>query len=185
LVCSALSSDVFTHAMDVTQRGRVSSRFVDGYSPNWISLLYNDQSFRKIWHEPLNLIDIMNWPLFAGSVFGALAVLLGAYGAHGLDSVFEKSAKVGKAFESAVIYQIFHSLLLVVLGLGTYIQSFRLPSYVWATLIVSIFFFCFSIYGWVLLDFDWLRSLTPFGGIGFVCSWLMLAHLAWAKRNRV
>ena len=120
-----------------------------------------------------------NWPLFAGAIFGSSSVLLAAYGAHGLEHVFLANPRMRIAYGNAVDFQMLHSLLLVVLGLTLYIPKFRLPAYLWKTVFLSIILFCLSIYLWVFGGPDWLGKVTPFGGIGFVLSWLMLIRIIW------
>jgi uncharacterized membrane protein YgdD (TMEM256/DUF423 family) len=120
-----------------------------------------------------------NWPLFAGSIFGSSSVLLAAYGAHGLEQVFLTTPKMRIAYGNAVDFQMLHSLLLVILGLTLYIPKFRLPAYLWKMVLLSIILFCMSIYLWVFGGPNWLVRVTPFGGMGFVLSWLMLIRLTW------
>lgn len=125
----------------------------------------------------------INWPLFAGAIFGSSSVLLAAYGAHGLEQVFLTTPKMRIAYGNAVDFQMLHSLLLVILGLTLYIPKFRLPAYLWKTLLLSIILFCMSIYLWVFGGPNWLVRVTPFGGIGFVLSWLMLIRIIWLNSS--
>ena len=124
-----------------------------------------------------------NWPLFAGAIFGSSSVLLAAYGAHGLEQVFLTTPKMRIAYGNAVDFQMLHSLLLVILGLTLYIPKFRLPAYLWKTLLLSIILFCMSIYLWVFGGPNWLVRVTPFGGMGFVLSWLMLIRIIWLNSS--
>ena len=55
--------------------------------------------------------------LLLGAASGASSVLLGAYGAHGLEEIFNDVPRKRTAYGNAVDYQMIHSLLLVVLGL--------------------------------------------------------------------
>jgi uncharacterized membrane protein YgdD (TMEM256/DUF423 family) len=125
----------------------------------------------------------INWPLFAGAIFGSSSVLLAAYGAHGLEQVFLATPKMRIAYGNAVDFQMLHSLLLVILGLTLYIPKFRLPAYLWKTLLLSIILFCMSIYLWVFGGPNWLVRVTPFGGMGFVLSWLMLIRIIWLNSS--
>ncbi|MDA8989305.1 DUF423 domain-containing protein [Opitutales bacterium] len=125
----------------------------------------------------------INWPLFAGAIFGSSSVLLAAYGAHGLEQVFLTTPKMRIAYGNAVDFQMLHSLLLVILGLTLYIPKFRLPAYLWKTLLLSIILFCMSIYLWVFGGPNWLVRVTPFGGMGFVLSWLMLIRIIWLNSS--
>ena len=125
----------------------------------------------------------INWPLFAGAIFGSSSVLLAAHGAHGLEQVFLTTPKMRIAYGNAVDFQMLHSLLLVILGLTLYIPKFRLPAYLWKTLLLSIILFCMSIYLWVFGGPNWLVRVTPFGGMGFVLSWLMLIRIIWLNSS--
>jgi len=125
----------------------------------------------------------INWPLFAGAIFGSSSVLLAAYGAHGLEQVFLTTPKMRIAYGNAVDFQMLHSLLLVILGLTLYIPKLRLPAYLWKTLLLSIILFCMSIYLWVFGGPNWLVRVTPFGGMGFVLSWLMLIRIIWLNSS--
>ena len=124
-----------------------------------------------------------NWPLFAGAILGSSSVLLAAYGAHGLEQVFLANPKMRIAYGNAVDFQILHSLLLVILGLTLYIPKFRLPAFLWKTVFLSIILFCLSIYLWVFGGPHWLLRVTPFGGMGFALSWLMLIRVIWLNSS--
>ncbi len=52
--------------------------------------------------------------ILTGIVFGMLGVLMGAFGAHGLKSVLADSAL--QSFETGVRYQMYHAILLVIIG---------------------------------------------------------------------
>jgi uncharacterized membrane protein YgdD (TMEM256/DUF423 family) len=53
----------------------------------------------------------MNLPLIVCAILGASSVLLGAYGAHGLVEKFSFFPKMKTAYENAVDYQMYHSLV--------------------------------------------------------------------------
>lgn len=124
-----------------------------------------------------------------GALGGASSVLLGAYGAHGLDEVFNEVPRKKVAYGNAVDYQMIHSLLLVVLGFfGT--RNEEPPSFLYSLngylLVASILLFSGTIYAWVFGGDDWLIKLTPIGGIGFFISWLLLGfqYKAIIKRQK-
>ena len=52
--------------------------------------------------------------LLTATIFGLLAIILGAFGAHGLEKVVEQSAL--DSFETGVRYQMYHALFLLLLG---------------------------------------------------------------------
>ena len=53
--------------------------------------------------------------LWIASVFGALAVILGAFGAHGLEKAVD--AKMLQRFHTGVEYQFYHTFALLIVGL--------------------------------------------------------------------
>ena len=122
-----------------------------------------------------------------GALGGASSVLLGAYGAHGLDEIFHEVPRKKVAYGNAVDYQMIHSLLLVVLGFFGKRNGeesgllYALNGYL---LVASILLFSGSIYAWVFGGDDWLIKLAPVGGIGFFISWLLLGfHYNESKGN--
>ncbi len=61
--------------------------------------------------------------IIIGAVFGALAVGTGAFGAHGLKARLEETDK-SDTYETAVRYQMYHALALVLVGLiGLQVQA--------------------------------------------------------------
>ena len=121
-----------------------------------------------------------------GALGGASSVLLGAYGAHGLEELFSEVPRKRTAYGNAVDYQMIHSLLLVVLGFfgSTNKLGARLLSINASLLVASMLLFSGSIYLWVFGGSDWLLKLTPAGGIGFVLSWLLLGFQVRAKNEK-
>src|SRR5688572_6997803 len=54
--------------------------------------------------------------LMAGSLFGALSVMIGAFGAHALRNLLTQTNRI-ETFETAVKYQFYHALALLLVGL--------------------------------------------------------------------
>ena len=54
--------------------------------------------------------------LIAGAVFGILAIVLGAFGAHALKKTFTEEQLA--SFETGVKYQMYHAILLLMIGLN-------------------------------------------------------------------
>ena len=92
----------------------------------------------------------MSLPLIVCAILGASSVLLGAYGAHGLVEKFSVFPKMKTAYENAVDYQMYHSLVILVLGVSSYIPRIKMPTYLWGSFTLSIVLFSFPIYIWVL-----------------------------------
>ncbi|WNH09364.1 DUF423 domain-containing protein [Thalassobellus suaedae] len=108
-----------------------------------------------------------------GAIFGMLSVILGAFGAHALKKIL--SSDQLHSFEVGVKYQMYHTIVLLVLGFNnTHISS---ATYWCFTL--GILLFSFSIYGLVLSDakgkkLRFLGPITPIGGLLLVIGWLQL-----------
>ena len=115
--------------------------------------------------------------LVIGSVSGLCYVLLGAFGAHGLQGLIPTSHL--EWWQKAVDYQAIHSLALMVCGLlGLQSRSILLAWSGWSFL-AGILLFSGSLYLMALTDLRSLGILTPFGGLAFLGGWLCLALAAW------
>lgn len=116
--------------------------------------------------------------LVIAGVCGALAVGLGAFGAHGLEPVLIKNGRLD-TFETAVNYHFYHTLGLLGLGiLALYKPDWKyISSAAWA-MVLGILIFSGSLYVLSLTGITWLGAITPIGGIGFIVGWLLLAYAA-------
>ncbi len=111
--------------------------------------------------------------LSIASISGALAVGIGAFGAHALKSKLEASNLLS-TYQTAVQYHFYHTLLLLAIGLVMYkIDSYWL-SYSAYTTIAGIFLFSGSLYALCLTNIRWLGAITPIGGVCFILGWLFL-----------
>lgn len=111
--------------------------------------------------------------LLAGAIFMALAVMLGAFGAHALKKIL--SPEMLTIYHTGVEYQFYHALGLLFIGLtGFHIQSKYLG---WAGLLLSIGIIIFSgsLYVLALSGIKALGAITPLGGISFIAGWICLA----------
>ena len=114
-----------------------------------------------------------HWLVLAG-FFGLTATLLGAYGAHGLAASGITASQLA-AFNTAVHYQFFHALALLVLG-WCGVRS-KVITFAGFAFLLGILGFCGSIYAMVLLGSKGLGLITPAGGLCFMLGW---AALIWA-----
>jgi len=118
----------------------------------------------------------VNWiATAAGS--GALAVLLGAFGAHGLKG--RVPAESIASWNTAVEYHLLHSVVLLALALWAG-QSGAAPTPQWTmrAFFAGILLFSGSIYGLVLGGPRVLGPVTPIGGVLLISGWLSLLGLA-------
>jgi uncharacterized membrane protein YgdD (TMEM256/DUF423 family) len=106
----------------------------------------------------------------------ALAVGLGAFGAHALANLVD--AKALANWQTAVLYHFMHALALLVLAVWI---RFGAPSYVvkvsWGLLLGTLLF-SGSLYAYVLTAWKPLVFLTPIGGSIWLVTWLVLAWLS-------
>jgi uncharacterized membrane protein YgdD (TMEM256/DUF423 family) len=94
-----------------------------------------------------------------------LAVALGAFGAHGLQSTLEGRGMVD-VWNKAVFYHFIHAIALLVLALyGTINRGACL------LLLIGILLFSGSLYLLALTSLRWLGPITPVGGLCFLAGW--------------
>jgi uncharacterized membrane protein YgdD (TMEM256/DUF423 family) len=119
----------------------------------------------------------MNKTIFTTAcVLGLLAVLLGAFGAHGLQKLVD--IKAVTSFETGVRYQMYHAFLLFVLGLMPNV-SLRAKRIIFYLVLSGLVLFSFSIYLLAinsLFDFDFkaIAFITPVGGALLIAAWGIL-----------
>ena len=112
--------------------------------------------------------------IITAAVLGALSVGIGAFGAHGLESTLTANNRLD-TFETAVKYQFYHTLALLLLGILmlNYDQSqFNVAA---ISFIVGIAIFSGSLYTLSLTNMTWLGAITPIGGLAFIVGWAYLA----------
>ena len=102
------------------------------------------------------------------AIAGALAVALGAFGAHGLKAVLEQN-HTAAIWEKAVFYHFVHALMLFILAGRTPLRQVA-----WFGFLVGIVLFSGSLYLLALTNIHWLGAITPFGGISFIIGWVCL-----------
>lgn len=115
--------------------------------------------------------------VFVG-ISGCLAVILGAFGAHGLAGKVEEGVLTVKdldAYKTAVYYQLFHTM--AILGVFAVKDKFPLYNKLTGTLFMTgIVLFSGSIYllstqALTGMNFRWLGPVTPLGGLCFIGAW--------------
>ena len=111
--------------------------------------------------------------LIFSSISGMIAVMLGAFGAHALQTKLESNGYLS-TYQTAVQYQIYHTLAL----LGIAIISSRLESnwlnYAGYSMSIGIIVFSGSLYLLCFSGMKWLGAITPIGGLAFILGWFFL-----------
>jgi uncharacterized membrane protein YgdD (TMEM256/DUF423 family) len=115
--------------------------------------------------------------LLLASIFGGLAVALGAFGAHALGN--RLTADQLNTFEIAVRYQFYHALALigVVVALGHW-PTAGMATWAGWLFVAGILIFSGSLYLLVFSGVRWLGAITPIGGVALIAGWLCLAWVA-------
>mgnify|MGYP001627197714 CR=1 FL=1 len=104
---------------------------------------------------------------------GFTAVLLGALGAHGPVHESLKAAGELDHWQTALQYHLAHALLLAILALHG--GSGRAHAWAWRLFFAGILLFSGSLYALALTQVRGLGAVTPFGGLGLMLGWLLLA----------
>jgi uncharacterized membrane protein YgdD (TMEM256/DUF423 family) len=140
-----------------------------------------------------SLVDLQSarrW-IMAGAALAGLAVVTGAFAAHGLDEKIvpkyqdlEAKTIAGQQvaapykylqdFKTAAEYQMYHALGLLAVGLLS-LRGRRTSLEVagWAFLL-GIVLFSGSLYLLVMTGQFWLGAVTPFGGVSYIVGWAAL-----------
>ncbi|WP_158974572.1 DUF423 domain-containing protein [Cellulophaga sp. L1A9] len=116
----------------------------------------------------------MNKTIFStGILFGTLAVVFGAFGAHGLKNLISPESIA--TFNTGVTYQMYHAIVLLVLGSVNKIPAAK-KKIIYGLFTAGIFLFSFSIYLLATntltgFDFKTIGFVTPIGGLCLILGW--------------
>jgi uncharacterized membrane protein YgdD (TMEM256/DUF423 family) len=103
------------------------------------------------------------------ALMGFLAVMLGAFGAHFLRGLLEKSGTT-QIWQTGVLYHLVHAVVLLVLS------GWRpVPRIAYNLILVGVIIFSGSLYTLALTNLKWLGAITPLGGLLMLGGWLVLA----------
>lgn len=118
--------------------------------------------------------------LIIGALLGALAVGLGAFGAHALKNLLTQNGRL-ETFDLAVRYHFYHTLALLLTGL--LMDKFQSSQLNYASLffLLGIILFSGSLYTYALTNKTSFAMITPLGGVCFIVGWAMML-LAFMKK---
>ena len=114
--------------------------------------------------------------LIIGAIYGLTSVILGAFGAHAFKKVL--SVERLTSFETGVKYQMYHALLLLIIGFFLKFETGIEKTTAWFIILgtflfsVSIYFLSFQEVLGVNLKF--LGPITPIGGLLMIVGWALL-----------
>jgi len=114
--------------------------------------------------------------LITGAVLGLLAVLLGAFGAHGLEKLVD--AKNIESFKTGVRYQMYHGIVCIILG-NMSVLSTKNKKRIFYLFVGGITLFSGSIYLLVIdevlgVSLQSIGFITPLGGLLLIFGWIFL-----------
>lgn len=116
--------------------------------------------------------------LSLGALLAGLAVVTGAFAAHGLRGRVEE--RLLDVFQTGAQYHFYHALGLCLVGLAAgQFGANRLLGVSGWLMIVGIVLFSGSLYLLAITGVRWLGAITPLGGTAFIGAWFCLAVAAW------
>jgi uncharacterized membrane protein YgdD (TMEM256/DUF423 family) len=118
-----------------------------------------------------------------GAVFASLAVAAGAIGTHVLKETVKLEAAQLETFETAVRYQMYHALGLILVGLLAQRSPNLLLTLAGAGFLFGILLFSGGIYAWMATGVRTFIMIVPVGGSAWILSWLVLAAGALAMKK--
>ena len=124
---------------------------------------------------------MIQFTLLFACILGGLAVVFGAFGAHALKKTLSEEQL--KSFETGVKYQMYHALVLLVIGFNFKLETAS-EKYMVYSFTAGILFFLFSIYGLVISSaknkkLTFLGPVTPLGGLLLIIGWSLLGYAVY------
>ncbi len=106
-----------------------------------------------------------------------LAVVIGAFGAHGLEG--KLSERMMKNYQTGVQYHMIHGIGIIAVGLlAMKMATNGLLTGAGLSFLIGIFLFSGSLYVMALTGITKLGAITPIGGLAFIIGWVLLALAA-------
>lgn len=129
-----------------------------------------------------------NKSISTGALFGMIAIILGAFGAHALKKVLLPEQLI--TFETGVRYQMYHALFLLFIGMSTDLSA-KTKNIINYLVVFGIILFSGSIYllatnTLTSFDFKVIGFVTPIGGLLLVVAWsVLLLHYLKKKPTKI
>ncbi len=115
--------------------------------------------------------------IILGALNGFIAVALGAFGAHGLEGKIPD--KYLEIWQTAVQYQMFHAVGLLVLGLLAGKIDSPLINWSGWLMLIGIILFSGSLFVLSVTQIKVLGAITPLGGVSFLVAWVLMIIAAY------
>ena len=121
-----------------------------------------------------------------GSLLAFFAVILGAFGAHFLET------KIGpdqlEVYDTAVQYHFIHALAIILISILIHNRKTSFLSFGGWCFAIGVLFFSGSLYllslrEWLDFEATWLGPITPLGGTFFIIGWAFLFFSTYQERS--
>lgn len=122
----------------------------------------------------MNIFTVMDKKIIiTGCILGLTAVLLGAFGAHGLKNLVDNTAI--ESFNTGVRYQMYHSFFLLLVSQFAFLSPTHKRN-LWIAVVIGVLLFSGSIYLLVVdtifgFDARSIAFITPIGGLLLILAW--------------
>ena len=117
--------------------------------------------------------DLSKKFIIYGATLMALAVILGAFGAHGLKSILSNEMLI--VYHTGVEYHFYHALGLFVVAFVANFHENKKVKLAGYFMICGILLFSGSLYILSITSIKWIGAITPLGGTSFIIAWVLLA----------
>jgi len=119
------------------------------------------------------------------AILGAIAIILGAFGAHALKKVLDADQLA--TFETGVKYQMYHALFLLFVGTSVLVSE-KAKKAIYYLVVTGVVFFSGSIYllatnDLTSFDFKVIGFVTPIGGFLLIMAWFWLFFDFFKKKS--
>jgi uncharacterized membrane protein YgdD (TMEM256/DUF423 family) len=111
--------------------------------------------------------------LQVGVILIAIAIILGAFGAHALKSFLIENGK-SDTFETAVKYHFYGSFGLMVIGLLPNIYHGKWYNWAGFLQLFGTLIFCISLYLICFTGINLFGAIAPIGGVCMIASWFLV-----------
>jgi uncharacterized membrane protein YgdD (TMEM256/DUF423 family) len=124
-----------------------------------------------------------------GALSAALAVALGAIGAHGLESWLDKNfepsvaLKRMKNWQTAAHYHRFHALGMIVVGILARRSRSTVLNFAGWMMVLGTLLFSGLLYVYSVTGSRWMGPIFPIGGLSYIIAWLLLAIGVWNQTD--
>lgn len=122
--------------------------------------------------------------IVVAALSGAVSVIAGAFGAHGIDASTAAGARARELLQTGSHYEIAHALAILAVAALTRRAGLKegLATAAQILFLAGSVLFPGALYALALGGPRWLGAVAPIGGLAFILGWLALALAALGRR---